>query len=1260
MANLNVLTSAACTHLSILGAPTSTPSDIAAANVALESLTGSLDHVSALQLAQHLLMPVFTPSSPNPSLNIIHYAFHILDVHLLNSVKPWTEFPDEVRSALRTLATNAISQLNDQHPSLLFQKAVSLIVALALREWPQRWPDFLDQLLSPSNPPVIVCHVLEDLSEQVHVFSDRIENARRQELRHAMVLTLPQILDYVTKSIQIAHDLRNSAALSAALSCLQSIIPWADLRALFKAAAPNACLALLSNPEFRDSALEALEAFVIRQFQPNEPVVDNDNDPFATNDGNQSSCPFREVIFPGVLQFAASSPGVLAFAPFALIPPSGAFPALNAAAANSTNPDSITQDDHDFAVRFMSVLGLLGATHFLTCFIAPRNGSPNTLPDAQLACACAFVDLIACAFSSPSSRLRLSVLRFFSSLVSGLIKLEDAQREAKKQIVSYSVTAMVQSTSGAALRLWHNAPSVAYGELDDGEEQLSSQREQIGSRLANLLPSLARLDPIYTARLSMERLSLILTLAPPYKEDESSPRRDFDHQDENSTPGPRQIGVIRADGTQHGWTFGSLQSSPTRDWRACVEAACFFVDGISSGILGGSSDIALRCMIAAMKQTFQTVVTKSDALFLPVKSCILRVHHALYLHDEPSLTLCVETFLKMAVSCTNEKHKIRQKVLIALSSVLRKLGNTHVKSISKFHQPLCQYVNAAIGNPSLLTIEKISLLEAAIASVMEVQDLAEQSAGMERILNPLLDILLSDEIRKTISSSENLLTVLKHGPARIVVLLSETILLIEAGVHQIVRPITKSTAPVDRPSPLSRAVAPRALEIGCMLVSTLHGLDGKADKVYENREDVESILQPSCRELAFLLNLDSVESFPKNGKDLTEYIADHSGPAPKRSEGEVRAAKTLIANGVSPPDERYGWVREKLRDLRRGGYEIVRAAIFSGAAQSNQYIQAIIFACCSDANRIEPYHIISILGRVVAPLLSFKICIAGSEFLRAVGDSGIAPFLTAVRELVIRSQRETEIFSSSGAMDIAREHGRRMVARSAAEMLSSMYPRVDTSDGKVEHGTYIPPAFSYGRLAEEIILLWISISDAGGAILEYGAARISFQTLAHAVNLFDIAGFPIYRRLIPAALHTAVHCVRADADVSVLNASISALLSIIRKWGEESEKILLLSIAPDRRNDVAQVVSDCVQKVNTMDTTTIKVRKHRASIRAMIDRIASVEGPVNQKKQTVHALPEKLSKMTAAKSKRRRRKDVEDVELTDSALDSLYGEGDPL
>lgn len=1259
MANLNVLTSTAYAHLNVLGASTSTPASITAANAALESLTASLDNVSALQLSQHLLMPAFTMSSPIPSSNIIHYAFHILDVHLLNSTKPWTDFPDEIRNALRTLATDVISRLNDNHPSLLFQKAVSLIVALALREWPQRWPEFLDQLLSPLNQPIIACRVLEDLSEQVHVFSDRIQNARRQELHHALVLTLPQILDYVTKSIQKSHDHRNSAALSAALSCMKSIIPWADLRTLFTAAVPNACFALLSNPEFRDVALEALEDFVVRQFQPHESVSDDSKNPLVTSHEQPPSCPFREVVFPGVLQFAASSSIVLQFAPFTLIPPSGAFPALVIAAENPTNLDTISQDDHDFVVRFMSVLGLLGSTHFLTCFIANRDGSPITLSGAHSACACAFVDLVACTFSSPSPRLRLSVLRFFSSFISGLSKLENSIHSASERMISYTLTAIVQSTSAASLRLWDNVPSVAFGNLDDGDELLSSQREQLGCRIANLLPSLARLKPEYTARLSMERLSRILTLTPFGSQVKSGQSDNLESRDSNLPPGPRQDGIIVADGSQHGWTFGSLQNLSLNDWRTCVEGTCFYIDGISSGILTAGNHVALQTMISVMKQTFQVVVDKPDAAFLPVKSSCLRVHHALYLQDEVSLTLCVETFLKMAASSTNEKHKIRQSVLVALSAVLRKLSNAHVKSISKFLDPLCQYVIAAIGNQNLLTIEKISLLEAAIASVMEVEGISEQSAGVERILNPLLEVLSSENMRKTLSTPENLLTLLKHGPAQAVSHLSETILLTEAGIHQIVRPITKSVTTVNH-GPLSRAVAPRVLEIGCALVTTLHGMQGRAGMIFENREDVESILQPTCRELAFLLNLDTVAPSSKNEKGLTEYVADHDGLDRKCSVGEVNAASILHANGVPLPDERFGWIREKLRDLRRGGYEMLRAAIFSGAAQSNQHVQAIVFACCSDAKRIEPYHIDSILGRVVAPLLSFKVSAAGSDFLGVIGDSGLAPFLRAVRELVVKAQRETEIFSSSGLMDIAREHGRRMAARGAAELLSSMYPRIDTVDGKTQHVTYIPPAFRFGLLAEEIISLWYSISDAGGAILEYGPARVSFQTLTHAVELADTSGFSIYGRLLPAALHTAVHCVRTNADVSVLNAVISALLSIIRKWGEESEKILISTIAPDRRNDMAQWVSDCIEKINSMDAATVKVKKHRASIKAMLDRIASVEGPVGQKKQTVYALPEKLSKMTAAGRRGKRRRELEDVELTDSALDSLYGEGDPL
>lgn len=1268
MANLNSLAETVLTLLITLNSSAATPSQIASANKALDDVKKSLNPADALKFSELLLSQTFLTAQA-PSVAVVHYAFHIIDAHLLQSAQPWTEFPDHVRASVRTLATTLVSRLLPTSPSLLTQKTISLLVALALREWPQRWPDFLDQLLVDSTPPRIACLVLQELSDEIHVFSDRIQSARRQDLRHAMALSLPQILAYVTNALQRAHDASDLGGVTAALDCLHSIVLWADLRTLFTASVPNACLRLLSTSTTRDAALDVLDAFVRRQFSNARPAEDD-----SSVTAVQPHVLFREVMFPGVLGFLSESPFILRFAPFSLISPCGAFPALVSAFNRLPDLSSLDQENYDFCLRFFDVIATLGATHFFQTFCFDKRTGRVPLSTADATCAAAFVDTLTIAVASPSVSLCHCVLPFFTSIFSSLSKHPDGVSLRDDEFITFLVNAFLQASSVALIKFPDDGISRAFSELDDSDEVRILSMSVLSPRISAAISLAARLNPPCAALTAKQRLLRIFEVKPTSVVEvveDGTGKGSI----KTSPMTARHRRLIVSEAAHHSWNFSNFTPEVVREWRASVEGVCNFVDAISLSIMASGDDSALNEILITMKQVFEVVHQTSDAVIAPVKPQIQRVFYPLYVHDERYLTACVESLLAAVSGSTkNNEKKLRGTALNALSSLLRKLGNANIQTIARFYQPLCACATEALGNRELRSMDKIHLMEAALACVMALSGLNEQSEGAERVFHPILSYFSTEQMIEVLQSPQNLLTFLKKRGICEVEDFCELFLVLEAGMHQLVRPVSKANGPIPLPNMLSRSIAPKAAQLSCILISSLHGMFNESIRLNE-KDELTSILQPTCREIVFVLNLDTTENFPKGLSELAEHRV-------KVSKGEARSAEVLRANGVTPPDEKHGRIREQLRDLRRSGYEIMRAAILSGGTQSESHLRAIVKTTCEGTELVEPLHLLSILGRIVGPLLSFSVCGAGADYLMWAGECGLNRILAVVREHILNAQRETDVFSATQLTDLTRDHGRRMLARAAADMIVTMYPRVDIIDERLAMGSksgFVPAPLRCDSIKSSLLALWCTLCDAKCGAVDDSATRVALPVAGNAADFASSKDFSTYASLLPAVLRTAVVYRKSGDENGLSHGAVTALVGMMRRWPDECEAVLKTSLCRGRE-DVTEWIDECMEifKGKNQEThgksgsgggtgTSVASRskRSRTMVRTLVDRIGELEGIVgvgNYEIAVVHALPEKLNTVVSARKRTqaKRRAHLEDVELTDGALDSLFGEGDPL
>lgn len=1163
-------------------------------------------------------------------------------------------FAEEIRVNLRSLATNLIQQIRPTHPQLFVQKAVSLICALALREWPQRWPEFIDELLSQQNTPSVVCRVLDELSEEVHVFTTHIQNARRQDLRQALGFSLPQTLPYVTSVARTAHTNADTDTLLSALHCLQSFVLWADLKAVFDAGVPVACVGLLRETALRDEALRTLEALVSRPV-PVTPVAEHHASP------DYPGASFRDILFPQLLQLLTESRRMLYFAPFSSITPYAAFPALHEARAQPAHPDAIDADEHEFAVRFFSMLSQLGIQHFVSSYLFPRKGAPPTeLTHEQAMCAAMFMDVMAAALATPSEAMRAGVQPFFSVVVSTMCKhTGDVQSKALPERVATLVDFISRLTTDVALiimiRLPTDSASKAFADVDPDEGTSQNHFVTRINRASATVANIARIAPDMAVKMTLSRLQRLLNCAP-------------------ARIGTRVIDddrrFIVSDGKQYGWTFGEFDEGTVDAWKACVEGMCTAVDAIAGALKDGK---VMGELESKMRSLCEMVFARSDEIFMLVKAQLLRAFHPIYAKDEQAMATCVKTLLDMASSGVGEAKEQRERALNSLSGIMRRLNVAKPQCIGRFSLPLCKYSQEANTNKGILTSHKILLMEAAFSCVMGLSNVNEQSKLAGTVIMPLLEVLSGDAVRNAFATPLGLLTMFCDGKRDEVDFIMNALMLVEAGMHQIVRTAKKGSETLKLPGILSRAVAPKAIEIACPLIVSLHSMFNCAKMGFmSNQAELMSMLHPTSRELAYLLNLDTLPHFPKHINDMSEF-AEGSGA----SRGELASMEILKAKGVTPPDLRHARIRELLRNARRSAYELVRAAILSGATLSTVHVQGIVSAISTDIEMMEPLHFMLLVNRIIAPLMSMRVCGAGNDFL-ATCVNGLVRIVRSAREQVSAGQKGVEIFSSTAQMDMVRENSRRMFPKAAADFLLGMYPRLNAEQREsfLKNGPFIPAPLRVEGLASEILELWRVLcgGDGGFKSVEQGGAKVAFQAVSDAVDLSGKGLFEMFRHLCVCALAVGVS-VASDMDGDVERSSVAALTSIIQKWPTESEKAMREAVGEERA-EVCELISECVTKVVQMESVngggvgkegsagSTKMKKYRALVRHLFERIATREGIRVDSDKVVHALPEKLMiRAVRAGGKRGNRRSgqaMEEVELTDNALDSLFGEGEPL
>ncbi|RLN88867.1 hypothetical protein BBJ28_00007309 [Nothophytophthora sp. Chile5] len=216
-----------------------------------------------------------------------HFALHVLEHFVLTR---WRSLPLEDQIRIRSELVELLLRTNgatEDEPGFVREKKVALLAQIAKRQFPQRWPELMPELLQiwGSGAPQqveLVLMILRSLAEDCvsSSFNTSIPPARRKEILQGLNVCLPQLFPVVYQELEKQYALyrapstaaeqktRSQRLIHAALDMLKEFLEWMPLERPVEPSTNLILVAvlLLDDREFRVAGAECLEVFMTRGF----------------------------------------------------------------------------------------------------------------------------------------------------------------------------------------------------------------------------------------------------------------------------------------------------------------------------------------------------------------------------------------------------------------------------------------------------------------------------------------------------------------------------------------------------------------------------------------------------------------------------------------------------------------------------------------------------------------------------------------------------------------------------------------------------------------------------------------------------------------------------------------------------------------------------------------------------------------------------------------------------------------------------------
>ncbi|KAJ1449995.1 armadillo-type protein [Pelagophyceae sp. CCMP2097] len=153
----------------------------------------------------------------------------------------WNDLRDEHKLAVRGAALGAARRTHAEEPSFVRNKKAALLSHVALREFPQNWPNFVDDLLSPNEAGgdrdtflelgfLCVAELAEDCTDAD--YNARLPAKRRTDVLKALNVSAPLIVRELFGFAERTYAQRQTAGavatrrLCCGLRCLKTLATW--------------------------------------------------------------------------------------------------------------------------------------------------------------------------------------------------------------------------------------------------------------------------------------------------------------------------------------------------------------------------------------------------------------------------------------------------------------------------------------------------------------------------------------------------------------------------------------------------------------------------------------------------------------------------------------------------------------------------------------------------------------------------------------------------------------------------------------------------------------------------------------------------------------------------------------------------------------------------------------------------------------------------------------------------------------------------
>lgn len=1191
---------------------------------------------------------------------------------LILQVPPWLNHSEATRSSLRQLSVELVTHTNPTHYKNMVQEKVAyLLVGVAIREWPQQWPTFLNDLLAGALPPQMVCIVLRLMSEEVHEYSNAIASSRRQDLNQVMSEGLPQMLSFITSATDSFVNANNGHGLRTSLAVMEAFMAWAPIPSLFDARIPTACINMLNHAEFAPRALSALR--VLFQRRGNTDAVHPD---------------FRKEVFPSIVNYAVTN--LKSIQTLSYVPPIGVVPEASESFRRFTfqhDPPGFLEVDtesHEYTLKFVTVLAKLGTISFLPAF-SPKS-SMDVLDEVAQQTASAFLDLMLSALGHPSMQVRNAAMPFFVNLISSIHRtlcrrvskqpgvlhdpppIPSRQRGVGNQwsfvvacfenpfmhqLLSTVVKRFVNTAALSLIRWPTDQLMQAYAEEDcagDGG-MLNESWCYFKSRAAQQISLATKLDPYGIMSIVLGRLIDLLAKASKISWPQPSATSSVPQAQNGSGASvaqgksPYSSGFVVLGDDSHVWKFGDFNASHARVMEAALDGAVLATEAVLALLTSINYYENNPASKAAIEVLFQTILNLEQRNLQAAKILSLRMFIPLYRMSPDALKACLMCLVQIIEN--SKQSTLCFRAATSLSSICRRLRRSKPESLHQFVEPLRDFAIRVQVDRDYAPAERNLVLDAGVAVALATGELSQQASTLEALFKPLMNIITSSGMTDCIGNPQALLNFLASAPDREMALACLSSM--DTAVAQVIRNNKLRAGSAAITTALTQAIAPQVVTFGSILVSSLHAMyNPSLFQLTDNKR--RSILEPTSREVAYLLNLNDA------GSSFMSPIAGSFNETEDNTEGDSvkssleRADDVLKRFGIQVPDPQFSKEREHLKRMRVSAYELLRCSILSGVSQSPVHLQKLLEAICAHMNYLEPVHVQYLLSRVVKSLLSFQVTQAHSDFLTLVNSSQLPEFLHIVRRMVDEVSAGVEDPGSGlFALQVARDHGRKMVAKSAADLLSAMFPHHELK------AVYVPVVFSHDRLGASLSSLWDSLLSPNLCVADSGSARSAISALRWAVDIAPVEAKSLYIGKLSTCLESAFRTDGMGSD-SPHDAACSTITSYFKKWPEESKGVvmdMLSSLPADFQMSVAEKLTEITAALTGTGTNRKPVR---TKLRSVIRVLAKKAGLSHRKDVVVGNLPG----VARLAPKRNNRPKNEELQLADHTLDSLFGGGDPL